>query len=237
MSDDRFEITEGREVVRHTIVGGRPMARRKKTLKIPIGIEKVLARAAGDDGFRKALLADRKGALEAAGYLMIDSELELLTGIPDALLNGMIRRIDLKEHGKRKFLRGVTAAVFSAAALTALPECEMGGSGGMNPDDVMEALAEPGDEVDVSDVSRGVEPDEIESLPPEVSAGVDFGQEGLPPPDEIEEESAPVELGETADEPADVIETEVYQGDGGINLYDVTEPAPETTPQPVTPAK
>jgi len=187
MSDDHFEITEGREVVRHTIVGGRPMARRKKTLKIPIGIEKVLARAAGDADFRKALLADRRGALEAAGYLMIDSELELLTGIPDALLSGMIRRIDLKEHGKRKFLRGVTAAVFSAAALTTAVDC--GGSAGSTRDygptfeeELMPVQGETADEVEAWDVSKGNEPDEPR---------------------------------------ADVVETEQYQGDGGINPYDV----------------
>ena len=65
MEDDRIEVEEGKEVVRRTIVGGRPLARRKRTLKVPVGIEKVLCRAAADPAFRAALL-DRRPQLMAA---------------------------------------------------------------------------------------------------------------------------------------------------------------------------
>ena len=61
MADDsKIEIEEGREVVRRTIVGGRPRARKNRRVIVPIGIEKVLCRAAADNRFKATLFQDRE---------------------------------------------------------------------------------------------------------------------------------------------------------------------------------
>jgi hypothetical protein len=121
MADDaRLEVEEGQEVVRHTIVGGRPRARMKRKISIPIGIEKVLVRAAGDEGFRSALFTDREKALGSAGYKLLDSERSILKSVPDLALASMIDSIDLKAHTKRRFARGVTKVAFATAAMTAM---------------------------------------------------------------------------------------------------------------------
>ncbi len=120
MADDsRFEVEEGKEVVRRTIVGGRPRARMKRKVSIPIGIEKVLVRAAGDASFRSALFADRKAAVSGAGYKLLDSEHDILRSVPDPALAQMIESIDLKAHTRRRFARGVAKVAFATAAMTA----------------------------------------------------------------------------------------------------------------------
>ena len=92
MADDaRFEVEEGQEVVRRTIVGGRPRARMKRKVSIPIGIEKVLVRAAGDEAFRSALFEDREQALGSSGYTLLDSERGILRSVPDTALARPIR--------------------------------------------------------------------------------------------------------------------------------------------------
>jgi len=90
-------------------------------VRVPIGLEKALVRAAADARFRDALLRDRGAAVDSAGWELAASEAAVLASVPDATLAAMIARIDVRRHGKRRFMRGVVAAAFaSAAAASAL---------------------------------------------------------------------------------------------------------------------
>jgi hypothetical protein len=202
MTRDDIEIEEGREVVRRTIVGGRPLARRKRTLRVPIGVEKLIVRAAGDDDFRRRLFADRATAIQDPTLGLSPSEAAILSSVPDATLAQLIERVDLKRHGRSKFMKGVMAAAFAAAATTALIACEESStSKGIQPDDVQESALdmdawelgpdagilldeidvfgpepeEPDVTVDAEDVpmQAGVPVDVQEVFP---DAGVDIGQ-------------------------------------------------------------
>jgi|GEM_PF-2486602 len=227
MSDrDHFDVEEGQEVVRNTIVGGRPRARRKRTITIPIGLEKVLTRAAGDPAFRRRLFEDRRLALASLGWELSTSEAVILGAVPDAVLEAMIGRIDLKQHTKRRFMKGIATAAFATAAMTSGVTCVGCGdvaTKGIAPDDVQADVLQPADVLDVEETagSRGVLPD-LDVL------DVIKGSE----PDEIEVDAVPpADLGNSPevidvsdDQPAvggilpDITEVEVDQGqnDGGV---------------------
>lgn len=216
MSDDGVEVEEGQEVVRRTIVGGRPRARHKRRIRVPIGLEKVLVRAAGDAAFREALLRDRRAAVDAAGYEMLPSELSVLASVPDEVLRAMIGRIDLRRHATRQFMRGVAAAAFASAAATTSLACDGAESqpAGIQPD----AVENPGT-VEVYDeqlVDRGVLADTSETWAPEVE--VDEGSAAdagvMADTDEV---AAPAE--------AEVIDYEDLPAPGGI-LPDEPESPP-----------
>jgi len=161
MSDNSYEVEEGNEVVRRTIVGGRPLARRKRKMRIPIGIEKVLCRAAGDAGFHKALFDDRQRTLKSLGRDVSEAEFGILGSIPDETLATMIRQIDLRRHSKRKFMRGVVAATFLTAAATAGVSCFVEpGTTGIDPgmEDVVDTMEE---EVSVAPDTKGILADDV----------------------------------------------------------------------------
>ena len=150
-----FEIEEGKEVVRRTIVGGRPLARRKRTLRIPIGIEKVLCKAAVDPMFRRALFDDRESALAGLGDELTPDEAGILKSTTNASLETMVARIDPPKHSKRRFMRGVMAATLAAMTAGGAIGCdsdsgeaevshhEPGDLGGMMADDVKKDNSEP----------------------------------------------------------------------------------------------
>ncbi len=255
MSDrDRFDVEEGQEVVRHTIVGGRPRARRKRRITIPIGLEKVLARAAGDPGFRRRLFEDRQAALAGLGWELVPSEAIILGAVPDGVLATLIDRIDLKQHAKRRFLKGIATAAFATAAMTSGVTCVGCGdvaTKGIAPDDVQADVLGPSDvldveetapsrgilpEVDVPDVIKGIEPDEVLLDPgPPPDAGI--------LPEEVEAEEVmpagilpetPEVIDVTDDQPAvggilpeviDEVEVDQGQNDGGVR------PDLDTTPE------
>jgi hypothetical protein len=106
-------------------VTSKPAAstREEGRLRVPIGVEQVLCRAASDARFRRALLADREKALADAGIALGPSEQAVLRTVPGGLLDAMIRRIDPESHGSGALFRTVAAAAFSAAALSAAPGC------------------------------------------------------------------------------------------------------------------
>ncbi len=120
MGNDEFEVEEGKEVVRRTIVGGRPLARRTRTIRVPIGVEKVLVRAAADASFRLRLFEDRAAALRPFSCELSSTEADMLTGIPTEMLREMVGRIDLNRHAKGRFMKGVLAAALAASASTLL---------------------------------------------------------------------------------------------------------------------
>jgi len=157
-TNDAATVAPDDEMVDRTIVG-RPMARRKQTVSVPIGVEKLLCRAAADPALRSALLADREDGLRRAGVSLSAGERALVCAVPDPTLGAMIAHIDLKQHGKRRFLKGVATAAFaSAALLSAATACT-----GIDPD--MPPPADSASELstDVPDImtSRGAVPDEV----------------------------------------------------------------------------
>jgi hypothetical protein len=160
MSRKEFELEEGQEVVRKTIVGGRPAARRKHKVKVPIGIEKVLVRAAADSEFRDRLFGERQATLDSLSSELSPTELKVLTTIPEATLQGMINSIDLQRHGKRRFMKGVVAATLIATAATGVLGCEVFEvqTKGISPDEIEDTVTETVVTPDAT--SRGIDPDE-----------------------------------------------------------------------------
>lgn len=160
MSNDEFEVEEGQEVVRKTIVGGRPRARRAQKIRIPIGIEKVLCRAAADTEFRTMLFDDRSAAIKAFGQNLSDTEREVLTGIPSPMLTEMVGRIDLKQHTRSRLMRGVLAAAMLVSTAVVDAGCFDVQTAGVSPDPDwagQDAVVDVGESMD----SRGIQPDAI----------------------------------------------------------------------------
>ena len=162
MAHDEYEIEEGREVVRHTIVGGRPMARRKKKLRIPIGLEKTLYLAATDRQFRTSLLDDRNQAVRQAGYDLEESEANILKSVPQSVLTSMIDAIDTKRHTRRRFMRNVAACVLAGSAMIEATGCP-GPCTGAEPDpppqDSVSSDQTDGDEAQSDTETDNVDPD------------------------------------------------------------------------------
>lgn len=71
-----------------TIVGGQPSKQGRGSMNVPGGIEKVLCAAARDDAFRRRLIEDRQGSLDAVA--LSDSERAALGAVPDSALEAMI---------------------------------------------------------------------------------------------------------------------------------------------------
>jgi hypothetical protein len=111
-----------------TIVGGQPSGRpdRDGKVQVPVGIEKLLFLAAADGDFRKALLADREGAVVAAGVSLRDSEREVLKAVPDEALAAMIDRVVVENPRRRRFMGLVAAVATSLAAGTVLIQAGCG---------------------------------------------------------------------------------------------------------------
>jgi hypothetical protein len=117
-----------RDPVRTTIVGGQPQVRTKSSLPIPEGIERLIARAAGNASFRQRLLADREAAAKRARVDLTDSERLVLRSISDDQLAGIIDAVPASARAERRgflqtALRGVgawlAALVGGSAAVTA----------------------------------------------------------------------------------------------------------------------
>jgi hypothetical protein len=160
MSEKEFEVEEGQEVVRKTIVGGRPRSRRTHKIKIPIGIEKVLCRAATDTLFRRTLFEDRPRAIQAYGAELSDTEREVLTGIPGPMLQEMVGRIDVRQHGKSRLMRGVLAAAMLVSTAMVETGCFCTGAEPDDPGSDLggdDAVVEVGESTD----SHGIQPDSV----------------------------------------------------------------------------
>ena len=229
-----YEIEEGRETVRRTIVGGRPIDRRRRKVRIPIGIEKVLCTAAGDPEFREQLVMARADALPGTGLEVSAAEAMILGSVSEDALRTMIDNIDLKRHRKRRFFRGIAAASLAATTATAcIGENETALSGGAAPDPpdgaAWDAITEV---VDTTAPAEGIDLDLI----PSVDAGSwpDLPQNEITPAD-ISEVVADVDVIEGHDgfapggvmpdqvDDPDVIDSEVAM-DGGMWGDDVKDP-------------
>lgn len=217
MSKDEFEVEEGKEVVRRTIVGGRPLARRTRTIRVPIGIEKVLVRAAADASFRMRLFEDRVTALRPFAGDLSQTEADVLAGIPSEALREMVGRIDLKRHATGRFMKGVLAAALAASASTIM-SCEVfeGHTKGAGPDQVdvvydrsaPDAGVIPGADVEVEDL--GIRAGQMVDPPDAQDAGRASDLS------DVDEMSAPVGILQDAESAPDEIEVDSLPAPGGI---------------------
>ena len=225
-ADRTAEIEEGTESVRRTIVGGRPIDRRRRKVRIPIGIEKVLCAAAGDPEFREQLVLARADALKGTAFEVSGAEAMILRSVSDAALRTMIGSIDLKRHRKRRFFRGIAAASLAATTATAcIGENETAVAGGAAPDwpdgvsgeVVSEVVNQPSPDVidmdGIPPVDVGSWPDvppeiQVDAVDPDVVEGHDGFAPGGVMPDQV-------------DDP-EVIDSEVAM-DGGMWGDDVKE--------------
>ena len=206
--DEAGTIEEGTESVRRTIVGGRPLDRRRRKVRIPIGIEKVLCAAAADREFREQLLMARADALAGTGLEVSPSEAMILRSVSEDALRIMIENIDLKRHRRRRFFRGIAAA--SLAATTAMS------TGCVEAEE---------------DMSKGIAPDWPDAVTPEVQpvAGVnlqDSVDEVAAPEDIFEVGNVFYDVGNTGDVPPDVVWPEEVQDAAG-SIPDVPEDVQE----------
>ncbi len=121
--------------------------RRQSCTLIPIGIEKLLYRAATDLTFRDALLDHPRQTIAAAGYCLQASEQQVMESVSRDQLAAMIARIDPKRHGQRPFMRTI-AAVAVAAVTTTTVSCGPPPLTGIAPDRPPVDLTEAHDESD-----------------------------------------------------------------------------------------
>jgi hypothetical protein len=129
-------------------VSGKPMDRRRRKVRIPIGIEKVLCAAAGDPVFRESLVTARGDALGGSGLALSASETMILRAVPEAQLRTMIENIDLERHRRRRFFRGIAAASLAATTLMGTTECTEVASKGVEPDEDFSAHTDTVDTLD-----------------------------------------------------------------------------------------
>jgi len=116
-----------------TIVGGQPQAARRRSVSVPVGLEKVLYAAAATPAFRAALLRDREGAVKSAGLQLKPSELAMLRVAPESQLVAAIESLDVSAANvkRRSFMGKVATAAVTIAAGGAIEAC--------NPVDVADA--------------------------------------------------------------------------------------------------
>ena len=142
------EVEEGKEVVRHTIVGGRPRKQHKVKVRIPIGFEKLLCLAAADRSFRASLLESRQAAVEEAGYDLLESETGVLNSLSTPVLEQMIDRIDLPRHSRRTFMRNVATCALAGTAFLHISACLQPVTGAAPDDPEQDTSEDPEDEDD-----------------------------------------------------------------------------------------
>ena len=103
----------------------KPLQRRRFTVDVPAGIERVLYLAATDPQFRQELMQDRAGAAEKAGLRLQDSERAILQHAPARQLDGFIDSLDTSPHNvqRRTFMKAVAASTAGLAAAGAVGGC------------------------------------------------------------------------------------------------------------------
>lgn len=131
METRELEVEEGKEVVRRTIVGGRPFTQHTRKISVPIGIEKLLCRAAAMPELKRGLLSNPTDTMSPFSEELSVGERTILSSIPAATLLRMIEHIDLKRHAKRQFMKAVVAATLVAGAGSAVTGCYAEGHGPM----------------------------------------------------------------------------------------------------------
>ncbi len=225
-SDDAAgTIEEGTESVRRTIVGGRPLDRRRRKVRIPIGIEKVLCAAAADREFREQLLMARADALLGTGLDVSPSEAMILGSVSEGALRTMIENIDLKRHKRRRFFRGIAAASLAATTAVVGVGClEAGGASAEDRSD-MPTWADVGggtrsDTIDVDDkfADGGMQYHDIEFEEKLTDLGATDG-----PPEIVDVDQVSFDVGDTADEPDEIDPLDVPEVTAGVDVKDPSD--------------
>jgi len=186
---DSAELNEDDGLVRTTIVGGQPRKRPTIRMSIKVGLERVLYRAAADKAFCKALLRDRRKALENAGMELSAGEAAVLDSVGREGLRTMIRNVRPETRKDHRFMKAVAATFVTLATGTTACEATDGGSDAI-PDgdtDVMEEVGVPidvgilADEVDITEqdigpVVGGIMPEDVPGVDLDVTEpGADHG--------------------------------------------------------------
>ncbi len=133
----------------------------KRKISIPVGIEKVLYKAAIDPVFRDLLLVDRKKAVESQHMKLSPSEMTILGNVSGSALSIMIDRIKPRQHGRKKLMKAVAAAVVTLATGTAAIACDDAQPAGITSD-VSEETLDVEEVMDVIDGSRPDVPDDVD---------------------------------------------------------------------------
>jgi len=107
------------EVVRVTIVGGRPPARGRLHTHIPRGIEVLVKKASVDPAFRQTLLERRAEAAQDIDLDLTSSEVAMLNTIPATQLDSIIANTQVPEPQRRVFLGKVATMMLTAIGATA----------------------------------------------------------------------------------------------------------------------
>lgn len=77
-----------------TIVGGQPTPEStSSTVEVPKGIERLLLKAARDEGFAQRLLSSRRAAAEETGVRLNEGERATLNAVSDDALRSMINAV------------------------------------------------------------------------------------------------------------------------------------------------
>ena len=132
-------------------------------MKVPIGIEKVLYRAAADPEFKDLLMRDRAGALDGARLRLTATEQGILGSVPKPALARMIERIDTRAHGRGKVMKTVAAVALAATTALAAVDCVMPVATGAAPDLPDSGVSDAGETVIMDgtadhDATRGSRP-------------------------------------------------------------------------------
>jgi hypothetical protein len=147
MSKDGSNVKMARpaepEVVRTTIVGGRPPAKGSIPRDVPRGLEVLIKKAAVDPAFKDILFEKRAGAAEAIGLKLTAAEQAMLVAVPLAHLEGIIAHTRVAAKSRPAFL-GYAAGAMLAALGTAITVCTEVRNKTRNEPTEIDRLYEPG---------------------------------------------------------------------------------------------
>ena len=121
------------QVVRTTIVGGRPPGAGRGLADIPRGIEVLVKKASIDPEFKSLLLASRSAAAESIGLELTPAEVMILDAAAAAQLEAIIAATKVDDGSRRAFL-GKAAAAMLAALGVSTAGCGMPAPTGARPD-------------------------------------------------------------------------------------------------------
>ncbi len=110
-------------------ITGKPLKQPRAKISIPVGVEKVLYKAAIDPAFRGRLLEDRMKAIESEDMKLRPSEMMVMRNVKGSALRKMIERIRPQQHGGKRIMKAVATAVLTLATGTAGVACDDGETG------------------------------------------------------------------------------------------------------------
>ena len=122
------------EVVRTTIVGGRPPGKGRGISDIPRGIEVLVKKASVDPQFKALLLARRDAAAEEIDLKLDPAEAMMLRAVPAEQLETIIAGTKVDPGSRRAFLGKAAAAMLAAIGVSQVGCGCMPAPTGVRPD-------------------------------------------------------------------------------------------------------